>query len=105
MLGKGSFSRSKDALKPGGRYLCASFKLKQLLQMLWTSIKGGKRVICALSNETHDNLLFITSLVEAGTLKSVVDRSFPMEQAAEAHPYVEGGHKKGHVVITMAHSR
>jgi len=104
VLGKSSFSRCKNSLTKNGRYLLASFKTKQLFQMLWTKITISKKVICALASEKLENLIFIKELVEAGKIKSVIDRSYPMEQAAEAHRYVEQGHKKGHVVITMGHN-
>jgi NADPH:quinone reductase-like Zn-dependent oxidoreductase len=102
ILGKSSFARCKGALKPEGRYLLASFKMKQLFQMLWTKMVGGKRVVCALSMEKKDDLLFVKELAEAGTIKSIIDRRFPLEQTAEAHRYVESGQKKGYVVITVA---
>jgi NADPH:quinone reductase-like Zn-dependent oxidoreductase len=103
ILGKSSFSRCKSSLKPNGRYLLASFKMKQLVQMLWTSIIGSKKVICALAPEKAEDLMFVKELIEAGKIKSVIDRRYPLEQAAEAHRYVEQGHKKGHVVITLEH--
>ncbi|MBK8900581.1 MAG: NAD(P)-dependent alcohol dehydrogenase [Anaerolineaceae bacterium] len=102
VLGKSSFSRSKRALKPGGVHLYASFKLKQLIQMLWTSLTGGPKVICALAPGGREDLMTVKSLIEAGKIKAIIDRCYPMEQAAEAHRYVEEGHKKGNVVITLA---
>ncbi len=105
ILGKSSFSRCKNSLTSNGRYLLASFKTKQLWQMLWTSITGSrKKVICALAPGSTEDLIAVKKLIEAGKLKSVIDRSFPMEQAAEAHRYVETGQKKGHVVITVEHN-
>ena len=104
ILGKSSFSRCKSSLKQNGRYLLASFKMKQLFQMLWTSMIGSKKVICALSGEKTEDLLFIKELIEAGKIKSVIDRRYPLEQTAEAHRYVETGHKKGNVVITVEHN-
>jgi len=104
ILGKTSFSRCKNSLKPNGIYLLASFKMKQLFQMLWTSMLGGKKVICALSGENPEDLIFIKGLIEVGKIKAIIDRSYPMEQIADAHRYVETGQKKGNVVITVEHS-
>jgi NADPH:quinone reductase-like Zn-dependent oxidoreductase len=104
ILGKSSFSRCKSSLNQNGRYLLASFKMKQLFQMLWTKIRGSKKVICALSSEKTENLIFIKELVEAGKIKSIIDKCYPLEQTAEAHRYVEAGHKKGNVVISMEQS-
>jgi len=104
ILGKSSFSRCKSSLNQNGRYLLASFKMKQLFQMLWTKIRGSKKVICALSFEKAEDLLFIKELIEVGKIKSVIDRRYPLEQIAEAHRYVEQGHKKGNVVITLEHN-
>lgn len=102
ILGRSSFSQIKRSLKPNGIYLLASFKMKAVLQMLWTSITGSKqKVICAFANETPESLVFIKGLGEAGKIKVVVDRSFPLEQTAEAHRYVENGSKQGNVVITL----
>ncbi len=103
ILGKSSFSRCKSSLKQNGRYLLASFKMRQLFQMLWTSVIGGKKVICAIALEKPEDLVFIKELVEAGKLRSVIDRRYPLEQTAEAHRYIESGLKKGSVVITVEH--
>jgi len=78
-----------------------SFKMKQILQMLWTSVVGDKKVICALVTERQEDLISVRTLVEAGKLRSIVDRSFPLEQAAEAHRYAESGAKQGSVVISL----
>lgn len=101
VLGRGSFARSRRVLAPDGRYLCVSFKTKQLLQMLLTTIVGGQRVICALASGTADDLAFVTQLIERGKFVSVIDRCFPLAQAAEAHRYAESGDRRGHVVITV----
>lgn len=101
ILGKGSFSKYKASLSENGVYFSVSFKLKKLLQMLWTSIIGGKRVVCSLENQTQKGLYFIKELVEAGKFKSIIDKTFPFEEAAEAHRYFESGNRKGNVVIKI----
>lgn len=101
ILGKSSFARCKSSLKENGRYLLASFKTKQLLQMLWTSLVGSKRVICALALEKPEDLVHIKDLIEAGEMRAVIDRRFPLEEAAEAHRYAEGGNRRGHIAITI----
>jgi NADPH:quinone reductase-like Zn-dependent oxidoreductase len=101
ILNKSSWSRCKGSLKPNGRYLLASFKTRQLLQMLWTALLGDKKVICALSMEKPADLVTIRELVEAGEITAVVDRIFPLEQTAEAHRYAESGQRKAKIVISI----
>lgn len=104
VLGKSNFSQSKDSLTENGIHFYASFKMRQVFQMLWTSLTGSKqRVICALSNETIDDLVFIKERIEAGDIKTVIDRCYPLEEIAEAHRYIENGQKTGNIVITIAH--
>ena len=101
IMNKSSFSRCRNSLTPNGIYLLASFKMKQVFQMLWTSMTGGRKVICAMSFESLKDLVFIRELVEAGKIKAIIDKRYPLEQTAEAHRYAEAGHKKGNVVITV----
>jgi len=82
-----------------------SFKMKQILQMLWTSVFGAKKVTCALVTVRQEDLVSIRTLVETGKLRSIVDRAFPLEEAAEAHRYAESGAKKGSVIISLAHGQ
>jgi NADPH:quinone reductase-like Zn-dependent oxidoreductase len=105
-VGKSSFSRCKDSLTESGIYLTTIPFPADVLQMLWTSMVGGKKVRFAATGlipagKKAKDLVFIKELIEAGKIKPVIDRRYPLEQIAEAHRYVEKGHKKGNVVITV----
>jgi len=102
-VSKSSFSRCKSSLKQRGIYLVTVPTMAIILQMLWTSRVGSKKVIFGGEGEKTENLIFLKELVEAGKIKSVIDRRYPLEQTAEAHRYVDKGHKKGNVVITLEH--
>ena len=108
-VGKSSFSRCRSSLTPSGVYLTTVPSLAIYPQMLWTSKIGGKRAIIAAaglrpSSEKTKGLVFLKELIEAGEITPVIDRSYPLKQTAEAHRYVDKGHKKGNVVITVAHN-
>lgn len=101
ILGKRSFSTCKHSLNPGGKLLMISFKTNHLFRMLWTSLSGNKKVICVMTTEKAEDLEYIKTLTEKGHFRAVIDRCFPLEQAAQAHAYVEAGNKTGSVVITI----
>ena len=101
VVGKMSFSDCKHSLKQKGLYLAIAGGLQDVVQMLWTSIIGSKKVVVGTQTECKEDLIFLKKLVEAGEIKSVIDRRYPLEQTAEAHRYVDKGHKKGSVVITV----
>jgi NADPH:quinone reductase-like Zn-dependent oxidoreductase len=76
-------------------------EVKDILKMILTSIAGGKKIKGGVSKETAENLNFFIGLIESGKLKPVIDRIYPLEKTAEAFLYVEQGHKKANVIITI----
>jgi NADPH:quinone reductase-like Zn-dependent oxidoreductase len=98
------FSRSDRAIKENGTYLLANPMKSQMVRGPWTRMTSSKRVVMETASGTVDDLVFLRELIEAGQLKTVIDRTYPLEQIAEAHRYVETGQKAGNVVITVEHS-
>jgi 2-desacetyl-2-hydroxyethyl bacteriochlorophyllide A dehydrogenase len=100
-INKSPFSRSLRSLSENGTYLNANPGLFGAIQMRWAPKSSNKRILTWTAGYTVKNLLAVKELVEAGKLKPVIDRRYPLEQIAEAHRYVDSGNKKGNVVIAL----
>jgi NADPH:quinone reductase-like Zn-dependent oxidoreductase len=102
-IGKSSFSGCLRVLKEHGTYLNANIGLFDRIRMRWGPRRYSQRILPWTGDYTVSNLLAVKELMEAGTIKAVIDRRYSLDQIAEAHRYVETGHKRGNVVITLEH--
>jgi NADPH:quinone reductase-like Zn-dependent oxidoreductase len=96
-----SFSRSLKSLSKKGTLILGASGVSGMLQGLWNSITGGKRVLTGVTKETVGGLSLLRDLVETSKMKPVIDRTYPLARTADAHAYVETGHKKGNVAISL----
>ena len=102
--GTAPFSRSKGLLRESGRLLLVLGSLPDMLRIPWMSMTSSKKNIAGPASGCAEDLRFLAGLAEAGEFKPVIDRRYPFEQIADAHSYVDTGHKKGNVIITLEHA-
>lgn len=101
VIGKASFSDCIGLLNDNGTYLSANPRLADRVRGSRASRRGGKRVVFGSAREEPGDLIYLKELIEAGKVRTVIDRRFPLEKIPEAHQYVETAHKMGNVVITL----
>jgi NADPH:quinone reductase-like Zn-dependent oxidoreductase len=109
-IGKSSFSECKYVLKEKGIYLSPVLKFSLLFQMIWTSKFSKKKAKFSATGlrpipELQVFLNELIGIIKSGKIKMIIDRRYPLEQTAEAHRYIDTGHKKGNVVITFDQSK
>ena len=103
-VGKSPMSACAKSLNKKGLYLLAvNLELSRILRGLWISMTSRKRVIGGVAAFRIEDLCFLKELIESGKMKTIIDRCYPFERMVEAHEYVDSGHKKGHVALTVDH--
>ncbi|MEM7661800.1 MAG: NAD(P)-dependent alcohol dehydrogenase [Pseudomonadota bacterium] len=98
-IGNALWARSKNSLTENGRHLGVVSTLPGMIGAALKSNRNGKRVFAGIADASANTLAYLSSLVETGELKPVIDRTFAFDDIVDAHAYVDQGRKRGSVVI------
>lgn len=104
MVARSSYSDCIKSLNPRGRYLMANPRLSDMIRSVLTSLFTNKTAIFAFADEKEEELLELKGMIEDDKIKSIVDKVYSFEQAAEAHRRVETEQRLGTVVIAVGHN-
>ena len=102
VVGRTGVTSRLKMLPPGGKYYLAYARPGDVLLKLWASFTGSRQLHIGASPQSPEDLQTLAGLLQSGTLLSVIDRTYPLDKAPEAHRYAESGQKKGHVAITVS---
>ncbi len=105
VVGKMSISACLGSLASRGRYVRATIPgLWEIARALWTAVTSSKRIVMGDAGDSLEGLEYLAGLLQTGELQAVVDRHYPLAEIAEAHRYVQRGHKRGNVIVTVCDS-
>ena len=96
-----SVTRTLKSLTKNGIMILSAAGMSEMLQGLWVNISNSRKVLTGVISHKAEDIIYLKELIEAQKFKPVIDRSYPLNQVAEAHAYVEKGHKKGNVAIEV----
>lgn len=102
VVAKRSYAECRRALAPTGIYVTTAFSLGLLLRSLWAALTSGKRLRPMLQRPTQADLAAVKELIEIGDVTPVIDRRYTLSEVPEAIQYLEKGHARGKVVVTVS---